>query len=125
MFMVVIVAAAAAAPVGELPKSSAPACGVTVEKVAFEAMPFQASPLQLGPLQTLPTVPSFGWSPEAQQQAHMVSAIVDGGSRTVPSEEGKLPEAERNGQSPAVLLPNCAEPPKPKRRKRLSDYPMG
>jgi hypothetical protein len=119
MFMVVVIAAAAAAPVAELPKGSDAACGATIEKV--EWMPGAAQPL----LQPLPIVPSFGWSPEAQQQARTVSYIVGGEAKAEPVDEGKLPDATAREKGPAVLLPNCAEPPKVKRRKRLSDYPMG
>ena len=113
--MVFVIAAVAAAPVAELPKGSAPACGVTIEKV--ELLPNID--------QVVPTVASVGWSPEAKRQASTVSYIVGGGTRTVPADAGKLPEVERSEQSPAVLQPNCAEQPKPKRRRRLSDYPMG
>jgi hypothetical protein len=115
MLMVSVIAAVAAAPVVELPKSSAPACGVTIVKI--ELLPDID--------QIVPTVASFGWSPEAKRQALTVSYIVGGVTKSPPADAGKLPEAARSEQSPAVLQPNCAEPPKPRRRRRLSDYPMG
>jgi hypothetical protein len=115
MFMVAVIAAVAAAPVAELPKGSVSACGATIEKV--ELMPDTEF--------VVPTVPSFGWSPEAKRQALAVSYIIDGSQKVAPADEGALPKIEVRGQGPAVLLPNCAEPLKPKRRKRLSDYPMG
>ena len=115
MFMVAVIAAVAAAPVTELPNGSVSACGATIEKVELIPDTYPA----------VPTVPPFGWSPEAKRQAVVASYVIDGGSKAVPADGGTLPKTEVRGQSPAVLLPNCAEPPKPKRRKRLSDYPMG
>jgi hypothetical protein len=115
MLMVSVIAALAAAPVAELPKGSAPTCGATIVKI--ELLPNID--------EVIPTVDSFGWSPEAKRQALTVSYIVGGGTKTSPADAGKLPEVERSEQSPAVLLPSCTEPIKPKRRRRLSDYPMG
>jgi hypothetical protein len=43
----------------------------------------------------------------------------------VPNDAGKLPDAAPKGRAPAVLLPECKAEPRVKRKKRLSDYPMG
>ncbi len=41
-----------------------------------------------------------------------------------PKTEGRLPDAAPKSRDPAVLLPECKEPPRKKRKRRLSDYPM-
>ncbi len=114
MLMVAVFAAAAAAPVAELPKGNASLCGVTIEKVGL-----------LPDLQVdVPHVPPFGWSPEAKRQALTVSHIMKQEADMLPTGEGMLPKSEVGGHGPAVLLPDCKPEPRKKRKKRLSDYPM-
>ena len=36
-----------------------------------------------------------------------------------------IPTPKSEGRAPAVLLPKCEQEPPKKRRRRLSDYPMG
>lgn len=40
-----------------------------------------------------------------------------------PGESGRLPASPKS-RDPAVLLPDCKEAPRTKRKRRLSDYPM-
>lgn len=42
-----------------------------------------------------------------------------------PPKSAPIPQRESEGRAPAVLLPKCEQEPPKKRRRRLSDYPMG
>jgi hypothetical protein len=44
--------------------------------------------------------------------------------KDAPKADGQLPNVGPKSRDPAVLLPECKEAPRKKRRKRLSDYPM-
>lgn len=41
----------------------------------------------------------------------------------VPDTNGRLPAGPKS-RDPAVLMPDCKEAPRTKRKRRLSDYPM-
>jgi hypothetical protein len=115
MLMVMMIAAVAAAtPTAEAPQNGSAACDVAIEKVEFV--------LDVAP--AIPSVPSFGWSIEAKQQVLIVSKIVGGAEKPSPDESGKLPENGKSDRDPAVLLPKCQHEARPKRKRRLSDYPM-
>ena len=42
-----------------------------------------------------------------------------------PPQTAPVPTPKSEGRAPAVLLPKCEQEPPKKRRRRLSDYPMG
>ena len=44
--------------------------------------------------------------------------------QAAPNTDGHLPDAGPKRRDPAVLLPECTVPPRVKRKRRLSDYPM-
>jgi hypothetical protein len=70
MLMVSVIAAIAAAPVAELPKSSAPTCGVTIEKVEL----FRIS-LVAGQERSLPTPENCPRPNEASKARRCCSPI--------------------------------------------------
>lgn len=111
--VIVFAAASAAVPQASQP-DAAPACGVVIERV--EWLPEEPAGVIV--------VPSFGWSPEARMQVLAVSRILEEKALAPDESAGKIPDAEPKSRDPAVLLPDCKEAPRPKRRKRLSDYPM-
>ncbi len=71
---------------------------------------------------------SFAATPAAQHLCAAQAVVVPVSLPPVPNElispEGHLPEAGTKSRDPAVLLPECKEAPRQKRRKRKSDYPM-
>lgn len=112
MLMIAVIAAVAALPIADRPVADlqiggSTACGVPVVKIEF-----------------VPTVPTFGWSPDAIAQVRIVSKIVDEKQNIPPEETGRLPLENKAGRDPAVLLPKCQEEARPKRKRRQSDYPM-
>ena len=44
--------------------------------------------------------------------------------KDAPRSDGHLPDIGPKSHDPAVLLPECKEAPRKKRKRRLSDYPM-
>ena len=71
---------------------------------------------------------NFAAAPAAQHlcsaQAVVVPVSTTPMPNDAPSSEGHLPDAGPKSRDPAVLLPECKAPPRIKRRKRVSDYPM-
>ena len=71
---------------------------------------------------------SFAATPAAQHVCSAQAVVIPVSTTPVPKEvispDGRLPGAGPKSRDPAVLLPECKEAPRQKRRKRLSDYPM-
>jgi hypothetical protein len=44
--------------------------------------------------------------------------------KSAPQQGGQLDNIGPKSRDPAVLLPDCKESPRKKRKRRLSDYPM-
>jgi hypothetical protein len=118
---------AAAAAASSLPVSApAPAattgCAAQSVQVAYL---LENYPNLDNPQMAAPSTPPFGWSDEAKLQAITVSNIVDRIAEKPGDGAAILPEGSDKSRNPAILLPDCKPAPVPKRRKRLSDYPMG
>ena len=71
---------------------------------------------------------SFAATPTAQQNCAAQVVVVPVSTAPVPKDaprsQGRLPDAGPKSRDPAVLLPECKEAPRKKRKRRLSDYPM-
>jgi hypothetical protein len=71
---------------------------------------------------------SFAAAPAAQHGCSAQAVIAPVSTTPVPKDApqsgGQLPDVGPKSRDPAVLLPDCREAPRQKRRKRLSDYPM-
>jgi hypothetical protein len=71
---------------------------------------------------------SFAAVPAAQHLCAAQSMVVPVSTTPVPKNagqaDGRLPDIGPKSRDPAVLLPECKETPRQKRRKRPSDYPM-
>lgn len=71
---------------------------------------------------------SFAATPAAQHVCSAQVVVVPVSTTPIPKEaispDGRLPNIGPKNRDPAVLLPECKEPPRQKRKRRLSDYPM-
>ena len=71
---------------------------------------------------------NFAAAPAAQHLCAAQAVVVPVSTLPVPKDApksgGHLPDAEPKNRDPAVLLPECRDEPRQKRRKRKSDYPM-
>ena len=71
---------------------------------------------------------NFAAAPAVQHlcaaQAVVVPVSTTPMPKDAPSSDGHLPDDGPKSRDPAVLLPECKAPPRLKRRKRISDYPM-
>ena len=71
---------------------------------------------------------NFAAAPAAQHLCGAQAVVVPVSTTPMPTDlprsEGHLPDAGPKSRDPAVLLPECKAPPRMKRRKRVSDYPM-
>ncbi len=71
---------------------------------------------------------NFAATPAAQHVCSAQAVVAPVSITPVPKEaispEGRLPDIGPKSRDPAVLLPECKDPPRQKRRKRKSDYPM-
>ena len=71
---------------------------------------------------------NFAAAPTVQHLCAAQAVVVPVSTTPVPNGApqpgGRLPDAGPKSRDPAVLLPECKAAPRPKRRKRLSDYPM-
>ena len=97
--MMLVAASVAAAP----QQHAEPSCPAERILVAYEPAPM---------------VPQFGWSAAAQDQALLVSKILERGSDT--PKHDILPKAESPSRGPSVLTPAC----KPTDERKRKDHPM-
>lgn len=71
---------------------------------------------------------NFAATPTAQQNCAAQAVVVPVSTTPVPMDAGKsdghLPDIGPQNRGPAVLLPECKEAPRKKRKRRPSDYPM-
>ena len=69
---------------------------------------------------------TFVAAPQADcaAQAAIVPVSTTPVPKDVPKADGLLPDVGPKSRDPAVLLPECKEAPRKKRKRRLSDYPM-
>lgn len=121
IILTLLVSTAATQPVPP-PDGGAAICGQAIEKIGL--LPVGSAPDSLAPGGPVPIVPSFGWSADARSQALAVSKIIQESAESAPKDAGKIPGASPKARDPAVLLPDCREAPRPRRKRRLSDYPM-
>lgn len=64
-------------------------------------------------------------APAACSAEPVVVPVSKAPSLPQPRRDGTvLPNVGPKSRDPAVLLPDCKEPPRKKRKRRLSDYPM-
>jgi hypothetical protein len=71
---------------------------------------------------------SFAAAPAAQHGCTAQAVIAPVSSVPVPQDvpkiDGQLPNLGPKSRDPAVLLPECKDPPRQKQKRRLSDHPM-
>jgi hypothetical protein len=69
---------------------------------------------------------TFAAAPQAECSAQptIVPVSTTPAPRDAPNADGQLPGVGPKSRDPAVLLPDCKEAPRKKRKRRLSDYPM-
>lgn len=67
---------------------------------------------------------SFAAAPACGAEPVVVPVSTTPVPRDAPRQEGVLPNVGPKSRDPAVLLPECKEAPRKKRKRRLSDYPM-